>query len=152
MVADLVAGGVDDGELIGLDQGEVVIAGGDEPVPLGGGEEIVAAGVVGGGIRAAEDAGEKGGSEIVVRGAAADPLGKATGPADHEGNVHLVLAEGRAVAGEPETALVELHAVIRGDEDDGAVEELTALEILEDAPDEGVDVVERGQVAGVLAH
>jgi hypothetical protein len=46
LVADLVAGRVNDGHPVGLGEGEGAVTGGDEPVPRPAGEEIVAARVV----------------------------------------------------------------------------------------------------------
>jgi hypothetical protein len=48
---------------------------------------------------------------------------------------------------EAQAAVVELHAVIRGDHDHRAVEEPPALHVVEDPADQGVDVVRGREVA-----
>src|SRR5437762_3174740 len=71
-ITDFVTGRVDDRDLIGLDQSEVVVAVGDEPVPLRVGEEAVPTGVVGRRIGATEQLGEQRRDHVEVGGAAND--------------------------------------------------------------------------------
>src|SRR5258705_2898258 len=115
-VANLVAGGEDDGHSVGLDQGEVLIARRDEPVPLRVREEAVPARGVRGRIRAAEKLGDERRRDVVVGGAATDAAGGPPGPAHDQRCAQLEVAEGRAVPREAQSVLVELHAVIRGDD------------------------------------
>src|SRR5947208_9578738 len=88
-VADLVTGGVRDGDAVRLDQGKIVVAGGDEPVPLPVAEETLAARIVGRRIRAAEDAGEQGGRQVVVGRPAGDAARRVAGPAHEKRRVQL---------------------------------------------------------------
>src|SRR5262249_56005252 len=92
-VAPLVARGIHDGDLLRLEEGEVVVAQGDEPLPLRVGEKTLAARVVRGGILAAEQLGDEGRREIVVRGASRDTGGRLPRPAQDERRAELGVAE-----------------------------------------------------------
>src|SRR5215510_15523246 len=111
-VADLVAGGIDDRHLVGLEKREVGVAGGDEPVPLRVGEETLPTRVVGGGIRAPEELGEERRRQIVVRGPARHAARRSAGPSHEERRVELVVAEGRPMSREAQPVLVEFQAVV----------------------------------------
>jgi hypothetical protein len=48
--------------------------------------------------------------------------------------MQLIVTEGCPVSLETQSALIELHAVIGGDDDQGAVEQLSTFEIVDDLP------------------
>src|SRR6266481_3671673 len=148
-VANFVAGRQNEGHPLRVDQGEVTIAGGDEPLPLRIGEEVGAACVVGGRVGAAEEMGEQRRSQIIVGSTADDAPGWPPRPADEQRRTDLVVAVRRAVAGETQAVLVEFHAVVGGDDDDRPVEQIPALQIVEHLADQGIVVVHGTQIQRV---
>ena len=125
------------------------MAEGDQPLPLAVGEQALPARIVGRRIGAAEELGEQSRREVIVRGASGDPGRRPPGPAQHERRAHLIGAERGAVPGEALPVLVELRAVIGGEDDHGALEQLPALQVVEDPPHQRVHVADVGQVARV---
>src|SRR6266568_640394 len=95
-VANLVADRGDDSHPVGLDEGEVAVAGRDEPLPRQTAEEVLAARVVRGRIRTAEYAGEQGRRHVEVRGATRDAPRGPPGPAHEKRDMQLKLAVRRA--------------------------------------------------------
>src|SRR5206468_10140365 len=86
---------------------------------------------------------------VEVGGAANDVPRCLPGPSHQQRRMQLILTEGCTVSLETQSALVELHAVIGGNDDQGAVEQLSTLEIVDHLPDQGVDEVHGGRVAGM---
>ena len=72
------------------------------------------------------------------------PLAFAPGATDDEGDAGAFFEQAALV---PEAVLAEMPAVIGGEDDDGVVGQVQALERIEHAAGLGVDVADAGQIA-----